>query len=306
LAPDRLNQLISTLDVRMHAFSICEIASGVRLSFAPMDTPIIHFVLAGSGSLEAGSGAVVRFEAPAVVIVPRAHPQRILAGEIVRHDLDAAKHCSLMLDGLIRFDGTLGGPPDLRLICAAVSTTYAGTLGLFDGLEAPLVERIGAENETDWLLNALIMERDNPQVGAHAVIESVMKVLLVALIRAQVRQGVLASPLLSRLIDPRLANAVALVLRDPAAVHSLDDLTRAAGMSRSAFVKAFKASFGQTPMDFVQQTRLRDGARLLANTDVPIQVIASSLGYSSRGRFSRAFKHVYGVGPSDYRSRNGG
>ena len=54
-------------------------------------------------------------------------------------------------------------------------------------------------------------------------------------------------------------------------------------------------------MDFVQKVRLRVAARLLTTTDLPIKVIANSIGYASRSYFSRAFRAAYGADPKTFR-----
>jgi AraC-like DNA-binding protein len=74
-------------------------------------------------------------------------------------------------------------------------------------------------------------------------------------------------------------------------------------MSRSAFAKRFNEVYDQTPMEFVARARLHRAAALLRGTDLPVKLIASSLGYSSRSHFSRAFRAAYGDDPSGFRRR---
>ncbi len=50
---------------------------------------------------------------------------------------------------------------------------------------------------------------------------------------------------------------------------------------------------------------LRIAARLLSATDLPVKVIAGSVGYASRSAFSRVFEATYGSAPSDFRSFGG-
>jgi transcriptional regulator GlxA family with amidase domain len=114
------------------------------------------------------------------------------------------------------------------------------------------------------------------------------------------------SPLFAALHDQRLARAVVAVLDDPAAAHTLESLARRAGMSRTAFAERFSQVFGQGPIDFVQKVRLRIAAKLLATTDVPVKVIATSIGYASRSYFSRAFRAAYGTDPTSFRASAGG
>jgi AraC-like DNA-binding protein len=64
------------------------------------------------------------------------------------------------------------------------------------------------------------------------------------------------------------------------------DFTRIAGMNfRTARVKV----------------KLEHGAVLLGTTELTIPDISQELGYSDRAKFENAFKHAYGVTPTQYR-----
>lgn len=52
----------------------------------------------------------------------------------------------------------------------------------------------------------------------------------------------------------------------------------------------------------VEQSRFEIACALLRNTDVKVQEIATKLGYSSPGGFSRAFGRWAGCSPSAFRS----
>src|SRR3546814_21190892 len=52
-------------------------------------------------------------------------------------------------------------------------------------------------------------------------------------------------------LRPGLSRAVAAILSQPAAPHSVAALAKAAAMSRSAFAKAFEEVMGTTPIEFV-------------------------------------------------------
>jgi len=58
--------------------------------------------------------------------------------------------------------------------------------------------------------------------------------------------------------------------------------------------------FGQSASVFIQRVRLRQAAHLLGTTDLPIKIIANSVGYASRSHFSRAFRNFYSVDPRAY------
>jgi AraC family transcriptional regulator, activator of mtrCDE len=103
---------------------------------------------------------------------------------------------------------------------------------------------------------------------------------------------------------PSLARAVALVVEDPSADHSLAALACAAGMSRSKFAKVFAEVVGSPPMEFVSRARLDKARHILLSTEMAISEIAHHVGFASRSHFSRAFRSAFGIDPTSMR-RNG-
>ena len=129
-----------------------------------------------------------------------------------------------------------------------------------------------------------------------------MKQCLIILLRQHLlAEDAGMSSVLTALREPRLARAVLAILEQPGAAYTVESLAALAGMSRASFSERFSGVFAQAPMDFVQRVRLRIAARLLASTDLPVKVIAGSVGYASRSSFSRAFETVYGAAPTDFR-----
>jgi AraC-like DNA-binding protein len=63
----------------------------------------------------------------------------------------------------------------------------------------------------------------------------------------------------------------------------------------------FKEQTGVYFSDFLEAVRMNRASELLSEQDMPINNIAKAVGYSSVKAFSRAFKRVNGVSPSDYR-----
>ena len=120
-------------------------------------------------------------------------------------------------------------------------------------------------------------------------------------IRRYCEGGECRLPWLSALEDHRLGAALELMLAPANASLTVQDLAQAAGMSRSAFSQHFAEAFGQPPMEMLQEMRLRQAAKLLRETDMPVKQLAARLGYASRSHFSRSFRRQYGVAPADYR-----
>ena len=303
-SPTVLDRILISLAVRLHAFAYCEVQSGWNLAFGPMEAITIHYVLRGSGILKLSNGASVEFQPNHVVIVPAGIAQSLGEKNADAGEVSADLSSTIVGDGLVRF--TAGdGAQDILLICGAITASYGGALGVFAHLDAPLVEDLSASSRVAVpAFETLIDELSHPAIGTQVLTESLMKQCLVILLRQQFARG-LDSPFFSILQDERLARAVTAVLEKPANPHSVDSLASLAGMSRSAFGERFALAYGQSPVDFVKKVRLRLAATLLSNTAIPIGLIGSNVGYSSRSYFSRAFRAAYGTDPKTYRSFGG-
>jgi AraC family transcriptional regulator len=78
-------------------------------------------------------------------------------------------------------------------------------------------------------------------------------------------------------------------------------VARVATLSPFHFQRMFKLAFGQTPMQFLQETRLEVARRLLAQTGDGITTICFAVGFESPGSFSWLFRKRFGVSPRAFR-----
>ncbi|WP_328277933.1 AraC family transcriptional regulator [Sphingobium sp.] len=83
---------------------------------------------------------------------------------------------------------------------------------------------------------------------------------------------------------------------------TLDELAGVAGLSRSHFSRAFKATTGQGPYRFVTNRRIDRARALLALRHGPgIAAIGQAVGFANAGVFRRAFLQSVGMTPQQYR-----
>jgi AraC-like DNA-binding protein len=82
----------------------------------------------------------------------------------------------------------------------------------------------------------------------------------------------------------------------------VDDMARAAGLSRAHFSREFRAAFGETPHAYLLTRRLERAAALLRTTDRSVAEICFSVGLQSVGSFTTSFKRIYGQSPTAYRA----
>jgi len=82
----------------------------------------------------------------------------------------------------------------------------------------------------------------------------------------------------------------------------VDDLARAAGLSRAHFSREFRAAFGDSPHAYLLTRRLERAAALLRTTDNSVAEICFSVGLSSVGSFTSSFTRTFGRSPTAYRA----
>src|ERR687897_2682748 len=81
----------------------------------------------------------------------------------------------------------------------------------------------------------------------------------------------------------------------------VDDLARAAGLSRAHFSREFRRAFGEPPHAYLLTRRLERAAALLRTTDRSVADVCLSVGLQSVGSFTTSFTRTYGASPTAYR-----
>ncbi len=84
----------------------------------------------------------------------------------------------------------------------------------------------------------------------------------------------------------------------------LDELAEVACFSPYHFHRIFKGMIGETVKSHVRRLRLERAAGQLKRGAQPVTVIAFEAGYETHEAFTRAFKMLFGVAPSRFRSIN--
>jgi transcriptional regulator GlxA family with amidase domain len=82
----------------------------------------------------------------------------------------------------------------------------------------------------------------------------------------------------------------------------VDDLARAAGLSKAHFTREFRRAFGESPHGYLLTRRLERAAALLRTTDRSVADICLSVGWQSIGSFTTSFTRTYGMPPTAYRT----
>jgi AraC-like DNA-binding protein len=81
----------------------------------------------------------------------------------------------------------------------------------------------------------------------------------------------------------------------------VDDMARAAGLSRAHFSREFRRAFGEPPHAYLLTRRLERAAALLRTTDNSVAEICLAVGLQSIGSFTTSFTRTFGKSPTGYR-----
>ena len=85
---------------------------------------------------------------------------------------------------------------------------------------------------------------------------------------------------------------------------SLDLLAEKVSINKYYMAHTFKREYGVSPINYLIACRIREGKRLLTETDLSLSQIATVLGFSSSSYFSQSFRNAVGMSPTEYRKAN--
>jgi AraC-like DNA-binding protein len=101
--------------------------------------------------------------------------------------------------------------------------------------------------------------------------------------------------------DHRIRKALNIIGERAATRLDLGAVAREIAMSRPHFFEVFRKSVGITPNAYRNVLRMERAYRSLLETYIPVNRIASSLGFSVHADFTRFFRTNHGVSPEAYR-----
>jgi AraC family transcriptional regulator, arabinose operon regulatory protein len=104
-------------------------------------------------------------------------------------------------------------------------------------------------------------------------------------------------------LDPRVSEAVDLLGGELSRENTLDALAEKCGLSPSRLAHLFKEQIGASPMEYLEQQRLKRAMELLEHTAFSVKEIAAMVGFASPFYFSRRFCLKTGTCPREYRRK---
>ena len=74
-------------------------------------------------------------------------------------------------------------------------------------------------------------------------------------------------------------------------------------MTPSRLINVFNAEYGCAPCEYSLKIKINEAKTLLWNSDIPINQIATELGFNDPKYFSKYFKASVGISPVQFRKK---
>ena len=199
-------------------------------------------------------------------------------------------------------------PPFRNSVEEELIVSFVGR-GFVDGIIEEAGGNVRAENRTDGvpdepivrLVRLLETEAVSGGLSGRLYMDHLAHALVLRLLSPPAQRHGEPSANSSVLSRPRLRRVLERI--DSALSTDLDLKTLAAetSYSRNHFIRMFRASTGYTPYQYVLRRRVERAQAMLGDRSKQLLEIAMACGFSSHAHFSRMFRQVLGVSPSEYR-----
>lgn len=103
--------------------------------------------------------------------------------------------------------------------------------------------------------------------------------------------------------DENLAQSVKWYLDNTKRKVARSEISAVMHYSDNHINRAFKGHYNMTVMAYNRQIYMKEAAKLLATTDMPISSIISALNLESKTHFYKNFAEIYSLSPTEYRAK---
>jgi AraC-like DNA-binding protein len=251
----------------------------------------------------------ITVEAGEVIVFTRGDPHVLSSSPGMRSDSVAAETLDAVTAGQLPFSINYGvdGPISAKVVCGFLACDARPFNPLLDNLPPVIKAGDREDGRARWLgqfIRLATMESAEKRAGGEGVLAKLSELMFIEVIRRYLadlppeQAGWLAG-----LRDPFVGKALSLIHARPQRAWTIEILAKDVGLSRSVLAERFADLVGMPPMHYLANWRMQIAAGLLSRGNTNIATVAAEIGYASEAAFSRAFKKVVGVPPSDWGRR---
>lgn len=188
----------------------------------------------------------------------------------------------------------------------------SGTLSYDSSIKHPFLESlpcfIQARSESnddlrkhETLTSLMVDESYGSYPGKRLIVDHIAEVFFIRLLREHIRKEKHSNGYMAALSDSHIGLALNLIHTETDGKWTVETLSRASAMGRTAFTQKFVDMVGHTPKSYLTNTRLIKAKAKLQNTNDSMISIAESAGYASEAAFGKAIKKQFNTTPGELR-----
>lgn len=159
-------------------------------------------------------------------------------------------------------------------------------------------------NRHEVLTNLMIEESFGSFPGKRLIVDHMAEVFFIQLFREHMREVKHSNGYMAALSDPHIGVALNLIHTETDQKWTVETLSEASAMGRTAFTQKFVDMVGETPKSYLTHTRLMKAKDKLQNTNESMFSIAESAGYASEAAFGKAIKKHFNTTPGKLRKQS--
>lgn len=213
----------------------------------------------------------------------------VKAGECVLYYPGEEQHYSYHLED----------QPDVYWIHFSYHDKY--DFGKVSGFHESNIYHVGTDSSYVFLFNQIIQELQLKTYSYQEVASLQLQELLLKMMRNYRTQGI---PGFKKLYNNQVENAILIFHLKYDENFSIRDYVKDHKLNYSRFIDNFTKTTGVSPRQYIIQTRMQKAMELLNSTPLSIQDISGMIGYDNPLYFSRLFKKIIGMSPSEYRTQS--
>ncbi|QIE58086.1 AraC family transcriptional regulator [Rasiella rasia] len=133
-------------------------------------------------------------------------------------------------------------------------------------------------------------------------VNNMLRELIVRILQANSKK-IYTDATLSMVTNNRLAFVIDYIRTNIRESLTVELLSKKAYMSESHFYRVFKTELGISPVEFINNERIKLASSLLQNPSKSIKDVFMESGFESRSYFNRLFKRANKITPKEYRDK---
>ncbi len=271
-----------------------------------------HIAVEGSGYASLPGGKPIAYDAGDILIFPHGDGYKMQNAVETPPEFsfdETLEFMRMLADGSLPFVVPEGGgeTPGSKTICGFLGCDTRPFNPILVGLPKMLLLRRPRDRKHDMLDQLIAVTMEEAQAGrsgGRSVNLRLSELLFVEALRRYIdAPGPKPPGWLAALKDGMISKALSVIHADLAKDWTVENLAQTVGVSRSSLAQRFVDKVGHPPLRYLMLWRMQTAAHILADGRLSVAEVGRRVGYDAEAAFSRRFKSVVGLTPSEWRDQ---